>query len=134
FSSAEANQAKQKVRNQQAAAKKEMVIKGIQFSEGFTYDTVLNGMAGTVKADDLPKLLEVNGVTLVEPDTIVHALDNGKANGLSKGKGLQKPAPSESKLKEKAKAGQVSHAMDTSIGFLGIEALWAEGYEGQGIK
>src|SRR5690606_28177483 len=60
--------------------------------------------------------------------------DNGKANGLSKGNGLKKPAPSESKLKEKAKAGQVSPAMDTSIGFLGIEALWAEGYEGQGIK
>ncbi|MGN7385560.1 S8 family serine peptidase [Sporosarcina sp. SAFN-015] len=134
FSSAEAQQTKQKVRNQQAAAKKEMVIKGIKFKEGFTYDTVLNGMSGTVKADDLPKLLEVNGIILVEPDTIVHALDNGKSKSLSKTNGLKKPAPSESKLEEKAKGGQVSPAMDTSIGFLGIEALWAEGYEGQGIK
>ncbi|MCM3636512.1 S8 family serine peptidase [Sporosarcina luteola] len=126
FSNAQAQQAKSKVRNQQAAVKKEMAIKGIKFNEGFSYDTVLNGMSGTVKADDLPKLLEVNGVTLVEPDTIVHAFDNGKD--------LKKPAPSESKLEEKAKDGHVSPAMDTSIGFLGIEALWAEGYEGQGIK
>ncbi|WP_316044285.1 S8 family serine peptidase [Saccharococcus sp. Marseille-Q5394] len=126
FSNAQAQQAKSKVRNQQAAVKKEMAIKGIKFNEGFSYDTVLNGMSGTVKADDLPKLLEVNGVTLVEPDTIVHAFDTGKD--------LKKPAPSESKLEEKAKDGHVSPAMDTSIGFLGIEALWAEGYEGQGIK
>ena len=47
---------------------------------------------------------------------------------------MKKPAPSESKLEEKAKGGQVGPAMDTSIGFLGIEPLWAEGYEGQGIK
>ncbi|MCM3744140.1 S8 family serine peptidase [Sporosarcina luteola] len=134
FSSAEANQTKQKVRNQHAAVKKEMAIKGIQFKEGFSYDTVLNGIAGTVKADDLPKLLEVKGVTLVEPDTIVHAFDNGKANGQSKTKDLKKPAPSESKLEEKVKGGQVDANMDTSIGFLGIEALWKEGYEGQGIK
>jgi subtilisin family serine protease len=134
FSSAEAQQTKQKVRNQQIAAKKEMVIKGIQFKEGFTYDTVLNGMSGTVKADDLPKLLEVNGVTLVEPDTIVYALDNDKSKGLSNTKGLKKPDPSKSKIEEKAKEGQVGPAMDTSISFLGIEALWAEGYEGQGIK
>ncbi|WP_252501969.1 S8 family serine peptidase [Sporosarcina sp. Marseille-Q4943] len=126
FSHAEAQQTKQKVRNQQAAAKKEMVIKGIQFNEGFSYDTVLNGMSGTVKADDLPKLLEVKGVTLVEPDTIVHAFENGND--------LKKPSPSDSNLQKKAGNGQVDIAMDTSIGFLGIEALWAEGYEGQGIK
>ncbi|MFS0690437.1 S8 family serine peptidase [Sporosarcina sp. 179-K 8C2 HS] len=128
FSHSEAQQTKQKVRNQQAAAKKEMVIKGIQFNEGFSYDTVLNGMSGTVKADDLPRLLEVNGVTLVEPDTIVYALEDNKSNG------KKKQAPSESPLQKKAIDGQVGPAMDTSIGFLGIEALWAEGYEGQGIK
>ncbi|WP_082713576.1 S8 family serine peptidase [Sporosarcina koreensis] len=134
FSSAEAQQTKQKVRNQQAAAKKEMVIKGIQFNQGFSYDTVLNGMSGTVKADDLPKLLEVNGVKLVEPDTTVYALELDKSKSSSKLNGLKKPAPSESKLEEKAKDNQVGPAMDTSIGFLGIEALWAEGLEGQGIK
>lgn len=128
FSNAQAQQAKSKVRNQQAAAKKEMVIKGIQFNEGFSYDTVLNGMSGTVKADDLPKLLEVEGVTLVEPDTIVYALENGNSNG------KKKPTPSESNLDKKAGNGQVDAQMDTSIGFLGIQALWAEGLEGQGIK
>ena len=134
FTNSQAQQAKQKVRNQQAFVKKEMAIKGIKFNEGFTYDTVLNGMSGTVKADDLPKLLEVKGVTLVEPDTIVYASELGKSNSPSKLNGLKKPAPSESKLEEKAKGGQVGPAMDTSIGFLGIEPLWAEGYEGQGIK
>lgn len=134
FSSAEAQQTKRKVRNQQAAAKKEMVIKGIQFNESFSYDTVLNGMSGTIKADDLPKLLEVNGVTLVEPDTTVYALELNKSQSPSKLNGLKKPAPSESKLEEKAKNNQIVPAMDTSIGFLGIEALWAEGIEGQGIK
>ncbi|GEN81771.1 hypothetical protein SLU01_00830 [Sporosarcina luteola] len=134
LSATEAQQVKQKVRNQQNMAKKEMVIKGIQFTEGFTYDTVLNGMSGTVKADDLEKLLEVKGVTLVEPDTIVYASALDKSKELNSSKGLKKPAPSESKLEEKAKAGQVDAQMDTSIGFLGIEALWNEGYEGQGIK
>ncbi|MCG7343941.1 S8 family serine peptidase [Sporosarcina sp. ACRSL] len=110
----QAQQVKQKVRNQQSMVKKEMAIKGIQFNEGFSYDTVLNGISGTVKADDLPKLLEVTGVTLVEPDTIVNASET-----------LNKPGKSD---------GQVDIAMDTSIDFLGIEALWAEGYEGQGIK
>ena len=107
FTAAQAQQTKQKVRSQQIAVKKEMVIKGIQFNEGFTYDTVLNGMSGTVKADDLPKLLEVNGVTLVEPDTIVYASELDKFNSPSKLNGLKKPAPSESKLEEKSKNGQV---------------------------
>ncbi|GEN81770.1 hypothetical protein SLU01_00820 [Sporosarcina luteola] len=130
----EAQQVKQKVRNQQINVKKEMVVKGIQFTEGFTYDTVLNGMSGTVRADDLPKLLDVKGVTLVEPDTILHASELGKSKELNSSKGLKKPAPSDSKLEEKGKAGQVDAQMDTSIGFLGIKALWNEGYEGQGIK
>lgn len=128
ISSTEANQVKQKVRNQQISAKKEMAIKGIKFQEGFSYDTVLNGISGSVKADDLPKLLEVTGVVLVEPDTIVYA------QALDKGSIPKKPIPSDSNLSDKLKDATVGPAMDTSISFLGIEKLWAEGYEGQGIK
>ncbi|WP_336246385.1 S8 family serine peptidase [Sporosarcina cyprini] len=141
LSSTEAAAIKQKARTQQINAKKEMMIKGITFKEGFSYDTVLNGMSGKVKADDIPKLLEVTGVKLVEPDTTVYAYELGKANANSKLNNLKKPVPGESKLEEKAKPGlgspipgQVSPAMDTSISFLGIEQLWNEGIEGQGIK
>ncbi|MHC8514356.1 S8 family serine peptidase [Sporosarcina sp. ITBMC105] len=130
FSATEEKQTKQKVKNQQIRAKKEMVTKGIKFNEGYTYDTVLNGMSGTIKADDLEKLLEVSGVTLIEPDTTVTAFETSKPAKTN----LKKPTPSDNKLQEKAPNKQATPAMDTSIGFLGIEALWAEGYEGQGIK
>ena len=53
-------------------------IKGISFEKGFAYNTVLNGFAATVKAQDLEQLLEIKGVTLVEPDAIVHALTDDK--------------------------------------------------------
>ncbi|WOV88030.1 S8 family serine peptidase [Sporosarcina oncorhynchi] len=135
ISSAEVQAVKQKVRTQQIRAKKEMVIKGIQFSEGFSYDTVLNGVSGTVKADDIEKLLEIDGITLVEPDTEVHAYEDNKSKSLAATKNnLKKPLPSDNKLKDKAKDAIVEAKMDTSIGFLGIDALWAEGIEGQGIK
>ena len=62
-----------KVKAQQAIVKKELTIKNIAIKQGYTFDTVLNGFAATVKANDLPKLLTVQGVTLVEPDTIVYA-------------------------------------------------------------
>ncbi|MBD7984606.1 S8 family serine peptidase [Sporosarcina sp. Sa2YVA2] len=134
LSATEAQAVKQKARSQQIRAKKEMMIKGIQFSEGFSYDTVLNGMSGTVKANDIEKLLTIDGITLVEPDTEVHAFEANKSKSLTAQKNLKKPAPSDNKLKDKAKDSIVDAKMDTSIGFLGIDALWAEGYEGQGIK
>ena len=135
ISSAEVQAVKQKVRAQQIRAKKEMAIKGIQFSEGFSYDTVLNGVSGTVRADDIEKLLEIDGIKLVEPDTEVHAYEDNKSKSLSATKNnLKKPLPSDNKLKDKAKDSIVEARMDTSISFLGIEALWNEGYEGQGIK
>lgn len=134
LSSTEAQAVKQKVRTQQIRAKKEMVIKGIQFSEGFSYDTVLNGMSGTVRANDIEKLLTISGITLVEPDTEVHAFEADKSKSLTAKKNLKKPAPSDNNLKDKAAQGNADAKMDTSIGFLGIDALWAEGYEGQGIK
>lgn len=115
FSSTEKQQVKKNVKAQQAQVKKEMKAKKIQFKEGFAYDTVLNGFAATVQAKDLDKLLAIDGVTLIEPDTIVHALEQTPTSELEK-------------------EIEYTPAMDTSISFLGIEALWNEGYEGQGIK
>ena len=43
-------------------------------------NTVLNGFSATVKADDLKKLLDIKGVTLVEPVVEVHAYEDPTAN------------------------------------------------------
>lgn len=105
------NLTKRKVQVQQNTAKKEMMVKKVEFDQLFAYDTVLNGLAGTVSANDLQSLLTVDGVKLVEPDTLVHASED-----------LQKVEPGAEAL------------MDTSIPFLGINKLWEEGIEGQGVK
>lgn len=112
FSNDAKTKVKKNVKAQQALAKKEMRALNIIVEEGFAYDTVLNGFAATVKAKDLDKLLTIEGVTLVEPDTEVHAMETPKTTA----------------------AGDVGAAMDNSISFLGIEPLWQEGLEGQGVK
>ncbi|QUG40575.1 S8 family serine peptidase [Psychrobacillus sp. INOP01] len=116
FSKSEASAVKAKVISQQASVKKEMNNKMISYKEIFSYDTVLNGFAANVKASDLVKLLNVNGVTLVEPDTTVYAMEDS------------------SSLEPVENDTTVDAAMNTSISFLGIEKLWEEGIEGQGIK
>ncbi|MCZ2258677.1 S8 family serine peptidase [Sporosarcina sp. G11-34] len=122
FTAANEKKVKSNVNAQQAMLKKEMKTKKIKFKEKFSYNTVLNGFAATVQADELDELLELDGVTLIEPDTEVHAYEDELA---------KEDGQVFSELKEQ---GQVSPAMDTSIPFLGIEPLWAEGIEGQGIK
>ncbi|MFE8698109.1 S8 family serine peptidase [Cytobacillus sp. FJAT-53684] len=119
FTATEAKQVKAKVTAQQSAVKKEMSVKNISYKQGFSFDTVLNGFAATVKADDLDKLLAIKGVTLVEPDAVVKAF------------GEKSTDVSASELEKK---DELEATMNTSISFLGIEKLWEEGYEGQGIK
>ncbi|MBO1915014.1 protease inhibitor I9 family protein, partial [Microvirga sp. 3-52] len=99
FTSSNAKAAKSKVQAQHKLLKKEMSAKKITFKEGFSYSTVLNGFSASVKANDLNKLLEIEGVTLVEPDSEVHAYEDTSATSTSEN-GL---------------------AMDTSISFLGVE-------------
>ncbi|MFD1609009.1 S8 family serine peptidase [Oceanobacillus luteolus] len=108
-----------KINKQHGRVDREMVLKGITFDKGFSYDTVLNGFAAEVKADDLVKLLDIAEITLVEPDTIVYATDE-KGSG-DEPSDLQKDIEFETQ-------------MDTSIPHLGIEAVWEEGYKGAGIK
>ncbi|MEK3978670.1 S8 family serine peptidase [Psychrobacillus sp. FSL K6-2836] len=116
FSKSEASAVKAKVISQQASVKKEMNNNMISYKEIFSYDTVLNGFAANIKASDLVKLLNVNGVTLVEPDTTVYAMEDS------------------SSLEPVENDTTVDAAMNTSISFLGIEKLWNEGIEGQGVK
>ncbi|QFF98084.1 hypothetical protein PB01_04210 [Psychrobacillus glaciei] len=111
FTSSDAASVEKKVNTQQMNVLKELKVKKISFKQGFSYDTVLNGFAATVKADDLPKLLEIDGVVLVEPDEMRYALGEP------------------SKVDSDVKA-----AMLTSVPFLEIEKLWSKDIKGQGVK
>ncbi len=119
LSNSQISQIRSKIIRQQADVDRAMRVKGISFEKGFAYDTVLNGFAAKVKADDLKKLLEITGITLVEPDAIVHALDD------------KKPVDSSSDLE---KVVDYETKMNTSIPFLGIEKIWDKGYKGKGVK
>lgn len=98
------------IKAEQTRAKKEMKAKKLLRKEGFSYETVLNGFAATVKADDLEKLLDVPGVRVVEPDVIREAMETPAAGGISDGR------------------------TDESNSFLGIDRLWDKGLKGEGIK
>ncbi|WP_438315215.1 S8 family serine peptidase [Sporosarcina sp. FA9] len=111
FTRADAVKADRKVRDQHAFFKKEINANKISFKEGFSYTTVLNGFSATVKANDLKKLLSIQGVVLIEPVVEMHALESTLTPG-----------------------GTVEAAMDTSISFLGIEKIWDKGFKGKGIK
>ncbi|WP_042471008.1 S8 family serine peptidase [Bacillus ndiopicus] len=112
FSAFDAQQTEQAVEAQQEEVIQEMEAENISFEQGYSFNTVLNGFAAEIKADDLEKLLEIEGVTLIEPDAEVYAYEDAEVEA----------------------AGQVSTYMNTSNSFLGIEQLWAKGLEGQGVK
>ncbi|WP_342542151.1 S8 family serine peptidase [Paenisporosarcina sp. FSL H8-0542] len=121
FTNAQAAKVKADVDAQQSLVKKQMSLKGISVKQGYTFNTVLNGFAATVKANDLKKLLSIPGVTLVEPDVTVYALGDKQATATKSTSNLDKD-------------GKMEAAMNTSLSFLGIKKLWDEGYKGEGIK
>lgn len=110
FTASLESSAEVKVASQQRSAKEEMASEQISYEVGFSYKTVLNGFSAIVKADDLDKLMEIDGVTLVEPDVTVRTASSGAGNA------------------------EVKPAMNVSAPFLGIEKLWAEGIDGKGIS
>lgn len=110
FTASVENSIEAKVASQQQSAKEEMISEQITINLGFTYQTVLNGFSASVKADDLEKLLEIDGVTLVEPDEMVYAAASSEGNG------------------------EVKTAMKESNSFLGIDKLWKEGLDGKGVS
>ncbi len=110
FTNSDATRVEKNVKAQQASVKKEMSANKISFKEGYSYATVFNGFAATVKANDLSKLIQVDGVVLVEPDEIRYTLDIPELSG------------------------NVDAANNTSISHLGIEKLWNKGFKGKGIK
>lgn len=112
FSNSDASVAKEIVLTQQEAVVQEMVGENISFTQGSTYDTVLNGFAAEVRASDLSKLLSIEGITLVEPDVEVYTAE----------------------VQTTQADGQIDAQMNVTNDFLGIGRLWEKGYEGQGIK
>lgn len=101
------------IKKQQAAIEAAMTKGNISFQAGAAYSVVLNGFAASVKASDLPKLLKIEGVAYVEPDRQFRL--------------FAPPAPP-------AQTGTVKPAYVKSQAFLGVEKLWQEGYQGQGVK
>ncbi|WP_075618341.1 S8 family serine peptidase [Paenisporosarcina indica] len=110
FTKSDITKVKSKIKAQQDNAKKILRSKKITFKEGYSYNTVLNGIAMTVKQSDLKTLSTLDDVVLVEPDTQVTTLGNP------------------------VKEGTAEAAMNTSAPHLGIPTLWEQGFEGQGIK
>ncbi|MFC5604824.1 S8 family serine peptidase [Sporosarcina koreensis] len=111
FTAAERTAALTKVKQQQTAVKKEMYANNLIEQEGFSYEIVLNGFAATVKAKNLEKLLSIPGITSVEPDIEVYAMEDTASQDTD-----------------------YEAMMNTSISFLGIERIWNKGFKGNGIK
>lgn len=118
LSSSKIDEIRDRINKQHGRVDREMALKGITFDKGYSYDTVLNGFAAEVKADDLQKLLDIPDITLVEPDEIVYA-------------NMKDPVDEPSKLEKDI---EFETQMDTSIEHLGIEAVWEKGFKGAGVK
>ncbi|TWT27704.1 S8 family serine peptidase [Planomicrobium sp. CPCC 101110] len=112
FSKEQATDTKAKVELQQTQVRSELQAKNISYEETHSYSTVLNGFSATVKAGDLEKMLEVPGVRFIEPDHAVKAMADGA------------PQTAEPQAK----------GADPTPALLGVDKLWAEGIEGEGIK
>lgn len=108
FTASQAKGAKNKVIDQQASFLKELKKAKINVKKGYTYNQVFNGMALSLPAKDIQKLVNIKGVVRVEPDSERYAL--GEVSS------------------------EVSASMNTSNSFLGIPAIWDMGYEGENIK
>ncbi|MHC0037552.1 S8 family serine peptidase [Pseudoneobacillus sp. C159] len=110
FSSTLEKKVKDNVNAQHKLFEKQLNAKGIKAIYGFKYNYAFNGMSIKVKANQLKKLLKVEGVTFIEPDTEVHALGKAEAEDT------------------------FQPAMNSSSPFLDVPTLWSMGYEGQNVK
>ncbi|MDN7241729.1 S8 family serine peptidase [Planococcus sp. N028] len=113
FSLEQAIGVKANVEAQQAQVRNELQEKNILYEETHAYSTVLNGFSALVKADDLKKMLEVPQIRYIEPDTRVQV----------KGNASQPTA-----------TVQAANSAPSVPAFLGVDKLWAEGIEGEGVK
>ena len=111
FTSMELNEVKEDVSSQQAKALNKIRERKLIVKEGYSFDTVLNAVAMTVKASHLNYLLNVEGVVMIEPD--------------SERVSLTQPNTEEV---------YSSTALSNSTARLGVEDLWELNYFGETIK
>ncbi|WP_312471361.1 S8 family serine peptidase [Neobacillus sp.] len=110
FTASDRENVKKNIKSQQDKFEKQLGNKGIKHKKGFTYSEVFNGMSLKLTAKELKKLLKVEGVVSIEPDTEVHALG------------------------EPSKEATATQAIGSSNPFLGIPQVWSMGYEGKNVK
>lgn len=111
FSAQDETNVKKSVQAQQKGFDSFIESNNISFTKGFSYDTVLNGMSGTVKRSDLEKLLEVPGILSIEPNSEMYALETPETN-----------------------SDEVTPFMDQTTPHLGAPELWERGITGEGVK
>ncbi|WP_339226559.1 S8 family serine peptidase [Oceanobacillus sp. FSL K6-2867] len=109
LSGAQATTVKNKVINEQARFERLLKADKIDYEKGFTYTEAFNGMSLKMNANDIDKLLTMEGVVSVDPDEEVHALEVAGNN----------------------KAGPM---MIDTVPHLEVPQLWDLGHEGQGVK
>ncbi|WKA54017.1 S8 family serine peptidase [Planococcus shixiaomingii] len=113
FSLEQEKNVKAKIEAEQTQVKAGLQEKNISYEETYSYSTVMNGFAATVKAGDLEEMLEVPGIRFIEPDHAVQAMADGATQ---------------------AAEPQAAKGADPIPALLGVDKLWAEGFEGQGVK
>lgn len=111
FSAADETSVKSNIQKQHEAFDTFVKKNNISVTKGPSYDTVLNGMALTMKASDVEALLEVPGIVSIEKNHEVHALET--------------PDSEEEK---------VTPHMDQTVPHLDIPELWDRGITGEGVK
>ncbi|WKA54016.1 S8 family serine peptidase [Planococcus shixiaomingii] len=102
-----------KVEQQQTQTKTDLQEKNILYEETYSYSTVLNGFSALVKAEDIKKMLEVSTIRAIEPDQTVQV------------------------VKDAAQTVATPQAANSTVSvpkFLGVDKLWAEGFQGEGVK
>src|SRR5699024_1010868 len=78
LSAASENSIRAKINSQQLSFEKGLKQKDITYKKGYTFSDVFNGMALTVKASQLDKLLGIDGVVSIDPDEKRYALETPK--------------------------------------------------------
>ncbi|WP_190279477.1 protease inhibitor I9 family protein [Ornithinibacillus gellani] len=110
FTRADEQRALKKVSKQQVTFLQKLKTSNIQANKGYSFTHVLNGVALSLQEKDVETLLNLPGVIHVEPDAEMIASEVTNASH------------------------QPKASMKTSISHLGIEELWEQGLEGQGVK
>ncbi|AQL56745.1 S8 family serine peptidase [Abyssicoccus albus] len=113
----------QKIQKQKDKFNKQLSKKISKVTKGYSYEKVLNGQALTLPANQVKKLLDIEGVQLVEPDVYVQ-LDPSEVQTAESAKDLAVDATAE----------DIEGSQLTGDKFLNVNKVWEQGYKGNGVK